>query len=223
MPPPSDHVFERERTALLRDLELLLQLEARDPGRTPVGFEVTFGSAPDDDEPLARAEPVTADLGPRLRLRLRGRIDRIDRLADGTYEVTDYKTGGYWAPDWAGWFAGGRKLQHALYALAAAELLRASDPGARVTMSSYYFPTVKGRGERVSRPPHPATALGAVLSDLVALVREGTFLHTPKPEDCRFCELGRACGPAPSERAERKLATPANRVLATYRQLQRHA
>jgi ATP-dependent helicase/nuclease subunit B len=222
MPPPSDHVFEWEHAALLRDLELLLQLEAGDPGRTPVGFEVTFGSQPDDDEPLARAEPVTADLGPGLRLRLRGRIDRIDRLANGSYEVTDYKTGGCWPADREGWFAKGRKLQHALYALAAAELLRATDPGAQVTMSSYYFPTVKGRGERVSRPPRPTSALGAVLGDLVALVRDGTFLHTPTPDDCRFCEFGRACGPEPFARAERKLAAPANRVLAAYRQLERH-
>jgi ATP-dependent helicase/nuclease subunit B len=222
MPPPSDHVFERERAAVIRDLNLLLDLETLEPGRTPVAFEVTFGSAPDDDEPLARAEPVTADLGPSLRLRLRGRIDRIDRLADGSYEVTDYKTGGCWPADRAGWFAGGRKLQHALYAIAAAELLRAADAGARVTRSSYYFPTVKGGGERVLRPPRPASALGQVLGDLVALVRAGAFLHTPSEDDCRFCDFGRACGPAPFERAARKLDQPANRALAAYRQLRGH-
>jgi ATP-dependent helicase/nuclease subunit B len=223
MPPPSDHVFERERAALLRDLELFLQLEGHESGRTPVGFEVTFGSEPDDADPLARAEPVTVPLGPGLRLRLRGGIDRIDRLADGTYAVTDYKTGGYWPADWAGWFAGGRALQHALYAHAAAELLRARDPGARVVDSGYYFPTAKGGGERVARPPRPPAALGAVLGDLVALVRGGTFLHTPEKNDCRFCEFGRACGPDPAGRAAPKLADPANRALAAYRQLQGHA
>jgi ATP-dependent helicase/nuclease subunit B len=223
MPPPSDHVFERERTALLRDLDLFLTLEAREPARTAVGFEVTFGSEPDDDEPLARAEPVTVELAPRVRLRLRGRIDRIDRLADGSYEVTDYKTGGFWRSNWAGWFGGGRQLQHALYALAATELLRTRDPGALVVGSGYYFPTVKGGGERVSRPPRPPATLGAVLGELVALVRGGTFLHTPEPEDCKFCEFGRACGPDPTGRASRKLAAPANGALAAYRQLQRHA
>jgi ATP-dependent helicase/nuclease subunit B len=223
MPPPSDHVFERERAALLRDLDLFLALEARQPARTPVGFEVTFGSEADEGEPLARAEPVTVELGPRLRLRLRGRIDRIDRLADGGYEVTDYKTGGFWRSNWAGWFGGGRQLQHALYALVAAELLGATDSGARVVGSGYYFPTVKGGGERVSRPPRPPAALGGILGDLVALVREGTFLHTPEPEDCKFCEFGRACGPDPTGRAARKLAAPANGALAAYRQLQRHA
>ncbi len=101
---------------------------------------------------------------PGKRVRLRGRIDRIDRLADGGYEVTDYKTGGFWRPSWTGWFGGGRQLQHALYALAAVELLRATDPGARVAASGYYFPTVKGGGERVSRhcvrPSHGAPAAG---------------------------------------------------------------
>src|SRR5439155_18327626 len=72
-PPPSDHVFARERAAFLRDLNLFLTLEAEDRGRTPIGFEVTFGSDGDEDEPLARAEPAMMDLGRGLRLRLRGR------------------------------------------------------------------------------------------------------------------------------------------------------
>jgi ATP-dependent helicase/nuclease subunit B len=223
MPPPSEHVFERDRAAVLGDLECFLALEAEGPARTPVGFEVTFGSAADDDEPLARAEPATVALGPRRSLRLRGRIDRIDRLAAGGYEVTDYKTGGFWRDSWAGWFGGGRQLQHAVYALAAAELLRAREPGARVVASGYYFPTVKGRGERVARPPRPPAELAAVLGDLAAIVRDGAFVHTPKSEDCTFCEFSRACGPDPIGSAKGKLAAPANSALAAYRQLQRHA
>ena len=36
--------------------------------------------------------PVPCDLGARPHL-LRGRVDRVDRLADGGYELIDYKTG----------------------------------------------------------------------------------------------------------------------------------
>ena len=62
---------------------------------------------------------------------------------------------------------------------AAAELLRATEPGARVVTSGYTFPTVKGRGEHVARPPRPPAALAAVLGDLVALVRAATRSCAP--------------------------------------------
>jgi ATP-dependent helicase/nuclease subunit B len=187
-----------------------------------VGFEVAFGVGAGEGEPLARAEPVVIDLGPGLRFRLRGRIDRIDRVADGRYEVVDYKTGGYWADAWAGVFAGGRTLQHALYALAAEEVLRAREPQARVASASYYFPTVRGRGERVGRPQGDPAPLRAVLGDLVAVVRAGAFVHTVDESDCRFCEFGRACGPDPAARAARKVEAAANGVLEPFRRLRQH-
>ena len=58
---------------------------------------------------------------------VRGRnVARVAHLGDGTYEVVDYKTGSAFLPGGLdATFAGGRQLQHALYALAAAELLRA--------------------------------------------------------------------------------------------------
>jgi ATP-dependent helicase/nuclease subunit B len=223
MPPPSELVFEREARAYRRDLETFLRLEAAETGRTSVGFEVAFGTGGGDGEPLARAEPVLIDLGPGLRFRLRGRIDRIDRLATGVYEAVDYKTGGYWADTWAGRFAGGRVLQHALYARAAAELLQAVDPGARVASASYYFPTVRGRGTRVVRMQDDPGGLAALLTDLFAVVRCGAFVHTMTDDDCRFCEHWRACGPGPAARAARKVVATGNPPLDAYRRLSQHA
>jgi ATP-dependent helicase/nuclease subunit B len=222
MPPPSELVFEREARAFRRDLETFLRFEAGETGRTPVGFEVAFGTGGGDGEPLARAEPIPIDLGPGLRFRLRGRIDRIDRLTTGDYEAVDYKTGGYWPAAWAGRFAGGRVLQHALYALAAAELLRAGDAGARVASASYYFPTVRGRGMRVVRSQGDPAGLARVLADLFGLVRAGAFVHTVDENDCRFCEHWRACGPAPAVRAARKVGAAGNPPLEPYRRLQAH-
>jgi ATP-dependent helicase/nuclease subunit B len=230
MPPPSAHVFQRESEDILRDLDLFLRLEAERTGREPIAFEVSFGAgrtaatAGDAAEPLARAEPVRLDLGGGLRLLLRGAIDRIDSLADGSYEVIDYKTGrpflagGPGAP-----FAGGRQLQHALYALVAAELLRATDPGARVTAGVYYFPSHRGGAEEVRIPHRDGTAVARVLRDLVATVRAGAFLHTPKADECRFCDLGRACGDDAPANAERKLARAATAGLQAYARLRTHA
>jgi ATP-dependent helicase/nuclease subunit B len=162
------------------------------------------------------------DLGGGLQFRLRGRIDRIDRLPDGTYEVVDYKTGRFWLPGGTdALFAGGRQLQHALYALAAAQLLRARDPEARVSRSSYYFPTRRGRAERLPRPGENPDTPG-VLRDLFDVLASGAFVHTAKNEDCRYCEFRRACGRDPVERADAKLDHAPNVVLDPYRRLRAH-
>ena len=61
-----------------------------------------------------------------------GFIDRVDWIDDETVEVIDYKTGGYYAPAWKGTFAQGTRLQHALYGLAALEVLRRDTPEVEV-------------------------------------------------------------------------------------------
>jgi RecB family exonuclease len=223
VPPPSDGVFDREARELQTDLVLFLKFEAEDHGeRRPLGFEVAFGGAT-EGEALGRREPITIDLGDGLRFPLRGRIDRIDRLADGTYEVVDYKTGGAFLPGGLdATFAGGRQLQHALYALAAAELLRERDGQARV-VGSYYFPTTRGRRERQVRPAATQALAPAVLRDLFDLLAAGAFVHSPnQEEDCRFCEFGRACGPGAAERAKAKIDNGANDPLEAYRRLRAH-
>jgi ATP-dependent helicase/nuclease subunit B len=222
MPPPSDYVFQRERQQVLEDCLLFLDLEARER-RAPVGFEVSFGSGLPEGEPLAQADPVTIDLGRGFVFRLRGRIDRVDRLRDGTYEVIDYKTGGYWPSDFTGTFQGGRLLQHALYALAATQLLRRIGGDARVSKSCYYLPTARGRGERVVCPPVSRDQVAAVLRDLFDVAAAGAFVHAQDESDCKWCDFGPACGPRPHARAAAKLANPVNQVLDAYRRLGRHA
>jgi ATP-dependent helicase/nuclease subunit B len=222
VPPPSEGVFEREAHELQADLALFLKFEAEDHRqRRPLGFEVAFGGAT-EGEALGRREPVTIDLGDGLRFRLRGRMDRIDRLADGTYEVVDYKTGSAFLPGGLdATFAGGRQLQHALYALAAAELLRERDGQARV-VGSYYFPTTRGRRERQVRPASTQAQAAAVLRDLFDLLAAGAFVHSPHDEDCRFCEFGRACGPRAAGRANAKIDNADNDALEAYRRLSAH-
>jgi ATP-dependent helicase/nuclease subunit B len=221
MPPPSAEIEERESRALLDDLALFAAAEAEIPaGRTPVGFEVSFGRADAvGDEPLAQADPVAIDLGVGLTFRLAGRIDRIDRIGPSTFEIVDYKTGGYWEKDWQGTFAGGRRLQHALYGLAALELLKGRHGSARVAGAHYYFSSAKGQQERKTIPsPSPAT-LGRVLGDLRLVIASGLFVHAPEPDGCKWCDFGYACGKEAPARAKAKTADPA---LGPYLRLVAH-
>jgi RecB family exonuclease len=223
LPPPSEDVFTREGEELLHDLELFIREECAQRGIEGIGFEVTFGTSSDDTENLAREEPIVISLGQRKRILLRGRIDRINRLQDGTYEIVDYKTGGFWRDDWAGVFAGGTRLQHALYGLAAAELLRARlDEKAEVRHAAYRFPTSRGFRNRVEFTKAQARDVSRVLRELSDLLSAGAFIHAPHESGCKWCEFGAACGQTPVERAKEKLDASNNRVLDPYRRLRKH-
>jgi ATP-dependent helicase/nuclease subunit B len=205
---------------LLADLDLFVENEAGLPGRTPVALEVAFGRPDEggDPETLSQPDPVVVRVG-RLTFRIAGRVDRIDRLDDGTFEILDYKTGTYWPDRWKGTFAGGRRLQHALYGLAAIELLKRAAKKPRITGAQYYFSSAKGRLERKTIPTQPSQALGSVLESLHEVVTQGLFLHTPSEEDCRFCDYSPACGAGAHERAREKRT---DALLAAYQRLAGH-
>jgi len=196
MPAPSVEVYERERDGFLADLDLFVVEEAEGAdgdARTPIGFEVGFGKGADSAEPLAQAEPVVIDLGGGLKFRLAGRIDRIDQIGPSSFEVIDYKTGGFWPDKYGQTFTGGTVLQHALYGLAATELLRRKFRGATVERGVYYHPSTKGRQERVPIEAPSQADTTAMLADLRGVIAKGLFLHAADKNSCRFCELGPAC------------------------------
>jgi ATP-dependent helicase/nuclease subunit B len=220
MPPATSEILDRETRDFLADVDLFLEAEADPNGPDPIGFEVSFGRPLDDEaEPLAREAPVEIDLGGGLRIRYAGRIDRIDRIGPAQFQIVDYKTGGYWREEWKGTFKGGRRLQHALYGLAAVELLKARHPVPKVTRAIYYFPSHKGRGERVEIPSPSRRQLVAVLSDLRDVIVSGAFVHAPDESVCRFCDYAAACGAGVHGQAAGKIADPS---LAAYGRLSAH-
>jgi ATP-dependent helicase/nuclease subunit B len=207
MPPATKEILERESRDFLADVTLFLEAEVEATGPEPIAFEVSFGRPlGEGEEELARAEPVEIDLGGGLTFRIAGRIDRIDRTGPSEFQVVDYKTGGFWRDDWKGTFNGGRRLQHALYGLAAVELLRARYKNPKVTGANYYFSSHKGRRERVQIPAPSLAQTTAVLSDLRKVILDGGFVHAPDDSACKWCDYEAACGDGVHEQAQAKLA-----------------
>ena len=181
---------------------------------------MSFGRPLDNDsEPLARSEAVEVDLGNGITFRIAGRIDRIDKVGAASFEVLDYKTGGFWRDRWEGAFNGGRRLQHALYGLAAVELLKARYQNPKVTAGVYYFASHKGRQERVTIPAPAKVDIAAVLGDLRDLIIKGQFIRTPDEDDCKFCDYVATCGGKVNRQAGEKLP---DSKLAAYRRLAAH-
>ncbi|MBA3886736.1 MAG: PD-(D/E)XK nuclease family protein, partial [Acidobacteria bacterium] len=160
------------------------------------------------EDPLASPEPIEVDLGKGLIFRIAGRIDRIDKVGPSEFRILDYKTGVYWRPDWQGTFAGGRRLQHALYGLAAVALLRKKYRNAKVTGAEYYFSSRKGKRERVTIPAPTKAQTAAVLADLRELIVQGAFIHAADKAACKWCDYEAACTDDVHERAKQKLDDP---------------
>ena len=182
-------LWQRDRDLIIRDLLafVLADDERRAAyGLTPVAAERPFG--------MDGGDPLIVDVGDGTTIRLRGRIDRIDRAADGTLVVTDFKTGKadtYKDLTQDQPLADGTKLQLALYGLAMAP--EAGHAGVR---SEYWFTSSRGQFKRVGYDldDNAAAQLRGALQIIVDGLRRGLFpLKPAEPgwrlwNDCRFCD-----------------------------------
>jgi hypothetical protein len=124
---PYPALWRVQREQMHQALSEYLQAAREMDGLHPEGlhFELAFGQDLRDEgphDPASRAEPVVLAT-PAGELRLRGRIDRVDRIAFGEVGgllVVDYKTGRL--PTDTD-LAAGRNLQMPLYAAAAEAIL----------------------------------------------------------------------------------------------------
>lgn len=188
-PPRFTMLWQRERSRFRDGLTSWLEREAAGAHRaTPAHFEVAFGLSREvgSAEPHM-AEPLVVELGDGRRLRVSGRIDRIDRRPDGTLVLRDYKTGR--APrDDGGLFRGGRQLQIPFYVLAAARIF----PGQPVVEAFLDF--VDG-GRQVSFDPERVRGreFQDLLRGLVDAIAEGSFVQ--EPTACDWCDFTAVCGP----------------------------
>lgn len=193
-PPRFAALWERECALFLDLVRQFVKREAQAQAAAgaprPAHFELAFGRVygAEPGEPH-RAEPLTIPLPSGATLQLSGQIDRVDRNADGTYVVRDYKTGR--APkDEGAVFRGGRQLQIPLYIRALGEIL----PGAKVDRA--FLDYVNG-GRPVAIRPEVATSdeLLRLLDEVVGLMRRGVFPQ--EASACVWCDFTTVCGPQP--------------------------
>jgi ATP-dependent helicase/nuclease subunit B len=164
---------------------------------------------------LDREEPVLLELAkgqiaPGCRIRVRGRIDRIDRSrSDGTFVITDYKSGSNWLYTRKDPFHQGRVVQHLLYILMAESCLGESlGSQARVAAFRFLFPTAQAQGEAVLLTRETLESGREVLAHLCELAGSGCFVPTDDDNDCKYCDYSPACGNTASQalRVAAKLA-----------------
>jgi hypothetical protein len=184
-------LWRRDRRRLLAELDDFVTADddrRRASQLTPAGSELPFGVP-------GAADPVVIELDDGRVVRLRGRIDRVDRAADGTVVVADYKTGGtndYRALSQDAPLADGTLLQLPVYGLAARA---AGDPPPAVH-TEYWFVSSRGQWQRIGYllTDDVVTTLRDTLRVVADGLESGLFpMRPPEPRwrpwiACEYCE-----------------------------------
>lgn len=181
MPPPSEVVYETTRRQLWNDALLFLRVEAaRTDAFRPYAFELGFGYPPHRRDPgdYANAPTVTLD---SLSFSLRGRIDRIDELPDGTLSVWDYKTGSSRRFEDSDLLSNADHLQWALYAYALETL-----EDKTVSTAGYFFTSTEEMGKRIAAAPADyREEVARIIKQISEGMSSGAFPIT-KADDLRY-------------------------------------
>ncbi len=183
--------FRADEKRLEQAAQVFLAVESDEKVANPIGFEVSFGF--DELGVLSAEEPVTVELAEDVKFRIRGRIDRVDELAEG-FAIWDYKTGSMSQYDERDLLKRGTHLQWALYAYALDVILKQQEKLGGIQQSGYVFPGDREHGRKLSATPPAPEDLAHVLRPLFELVAGGGFLHVQKARECTYCAYNRVCG-----------------------------
>jgi DNA helicase-2/ATP-dependent DNA helicase PcrA len=130
-------------------------------------------------EPVWFERSFSFKLGPH---HLRGRVDRVDRLADGVYEMIDYKTS---RPKTAEQLRD--DVQLSLYALGARESWQV-----KPEKLSYYYVLDDAKVQVPSAEMDPDW-IARVVEEVGAAIMAERFEPTPAPATCALCDYRIAC------------------------------
>ena len=130
-------------------------------------------------EPVWFERSFAFRLGPHL---LRGRVDRVDRLPDGGYELIDYKTGKAKSE------ADLREdVQLSLYQMGARESWRLE-----TSAQSYYY-VLTGEKVPVKQSESELERVRSTIAEIAAGIQAQRFEPKPSHEVCSFCDYRIIC------------------------------
>ncbi|MBI3626841.1 UvrD-helicase domain-containing protein [Candidatus Uhrbacteria bacterium] len=115
---------------------------------------------------------------------LRGQIDRIDPLPDGTVEIIDYKTGNVPKDDN---LDKDKKEQLWIYQIAASEILKE-----KVSKLTYYY-LEENKAISFLGKPEDLTGLQEDIVGVIERIKKGEFAPTPSVIKCNNCDFKEIC------------------------------
>lgn len=172
--------WHRDRARILVELDRFLDADDEQRARhglATLATELKFGL------PGATLPELEVSLSDGRTVRLRGAADRVDRAADGTLWVLDYKTGNPFALEPEDPCVAGRRLQLPVYAHAAR---RAFGDAATPVGAAYWFVGTKGgyRWEPLALDTAVTERFDLVVRTILDGIADGVFpcaLEPPKP------------------------------------------
>jgi DNA helicase-2/ATP-dependent DNA helicase PcrA len=118
-------------------------------------------------------------IGPHL---LRGRVDRVDRHPDGTFELIDYKTGRAKTEQELR-----EDVQLSVYQMGARESW-----GLETSAQSYFY-VLTGEKVPVEHSEEELERVRSTVTEIAGGILKQRFEPTPSPEVCRFCDYRIIC------------------------------
>jgi DNA helicase-2/ATP-dependent DNA helicase PcrA len=118
-------------------------------------------------------------IGPHL---LRGRVDRVDRHPDGTFELIDYKTGRAKTEQELR-----EDVQLSVYQMGAREAW-----GLETSAQSYFY-VLTGEKVPVEHSEEELERVRSTVSEIAGGILKQRFEPTPSPDVCRFCDYRIIC------------------------------
>jgi DNA helicase-2/ATP-dependent DNA helicase PcrA len=118
-------------------------------------------------------------IGPHL---LRGRVDRVDRHPDGSFELIDYKTGRAKTEQELR-----EDVQLSVYQMGARESW-----GLETSAQSYFY-VLTGEKVPVEHSQEELERVRSTVSEIAGGILKQRFEPTPSPDVCRFCDYRIIC------------------------------
>jgi DNA helicase-2/ATP-dependent DNA helicase PcrA len=130
-------------------------------------------------EPAWIERSFSFKIGPHL---LRGRVDRVDRLPDGSYELIDYKTGKAKTAEQLA-----QDVQLSVYQMGAREAW-----GVETSAQSYWY-VMDGEKVPVRHSEEELERVRGTVAEIGAGIMRHDFEPQPSPDLCPFCDYRIVC------------------------------